>query len=176
MESTYSYYKQTPRYFADIAIVLPLHAAKDANGYVCNNVHAKSIGFSSHQKEPSSFQLDSPCFIIVHCKIEFHSVIQTPAPILNLRLHPLSLFFSPLCLCIFLPLPIHTRPIILPASSKISRSLLSNAIYAPRCDERGNAAEILTAEAVENAKNAEIAVVFAGLPARLTPKGVTGTI
>ena len=52
-----------------------------------------------------------------------------------------------------------------------SLNLLSNATYAPRCDERGNAAEILTAEAVENAKNAEIAVVFAGLPARYDSEG-----
>ena len=57
--------------------------------------------------------------------------------------------------------------------TKLTRSLnlLSNAIYVPSCDERGNTAEILTAEAVENAKNAEIIVVFAGLPARYDSEG-----
>ena len=60
--------------------------------------------------------------------------------------------------------------VLAPAAS-VQPNLLSNAIYAPRCNERGNAAEILTAEAVENAKNAEIAVVFAGLPARYDSEG-----
>ncbi len=48
---------------------------------------------------------------------------------------------------------------------------LPDAIYAPSCDDRGDTTDTLIAEAVETAKNAEIAVVFAGLPDRYEPEG-----
>lgn len=43
--------------------------------------------------------------------------------------------------------------------------------YAPGCDDRGESTEALLAEAVETARNAEIAVVFAGLPDRYESEG-----
>ena len=46
-----------------------------------------------------------------------------------------------------------------------------NAIYAPGCDLRGDATDELIAEAVETAKGAETAVVFAGLPDRYESEG-----
>ncbi len=48
---------------------------------------------------------------------------------------------------------------------------LPGASYAPGCDERGDTSDALIAEAVEAAKNAEITVVFAGLPDRYESEG-----
>ena len=45
------------------------------------------------------------------------------------------------------------------------------AVYAPGCDDRGDTTEDLLAEAVKTAKNAEVAVVFAGLPDRYESEG-----
>ena len=57
--------------------------------------------------------------------------------------------------------------------TKLSQPLdhLPGAMYAPGCDDRGDTTEELIAEAVETAKNAEIAVVFAGLPDRYESEG-----
>lgn len=48
---------------------------------------------------------------------------------------------------------------------------LPDAVYAPGCDDRGDTTDALIAEAVETAKNAEITVVFAGLPDRYESEG-----
>ena len=57
--------------------------------------------------------------------------------------------------------------------TKLSQPLdhLPGAVYAPGCDDRGDTTDELIAEAVETAKNAEIAVVFAGLPDRYESEG-----
>ncbi len=57
--------------------------------------------------------------------------------------------------------------------TKLSQPLdaLPGAVYAPGCDDRGDTTDALIAEAVETAKNAEIAVVFAGLPDRYESEG-----
>lgn len=46
-----------------------------------------------------------------------------------------------------------------------------SAVYAPGCDDRGDTAEDLIAEAVQIAQSAEVAVVFAGLPDRYESEG-----
>ena len=48
---------------------------------------------------------------------------------------------------------------------------LTGAVYAPGCDDRGDTADALLVEAVKAAKNAEVAVVFAGLPDRYESEG-----
>lgn len=48
---------------------------------------------------------------------------------------------------------------------------LPSAIYAPGCDERGDTTNALIAEAVNAAKQAEVVVVFAGLPDRYESEG-----
>ncbi len=48
---------------------------------------------------------------------------------------------------------------------------LPGVLYAPGCDDQGNTTDALIAEAVEKARNAEIAVVFAGLPDRFESEG-----
>ena len=57
--------------------------------------------------------------------------------------------------------------------TKLSQPLdhLPGALYAPGCDDRGDTTDALIAEAAETAKNAEIAVVFAGLPDRYESEG-----
>ncbi len=57
--------------------------------------------------------------------------------------------------------------------TKLSQPLdaLPGAVYAPGCDDRGDTTDALIAEAAETAKNAEIAVVFAGLPDRYESEG-----
>ena len=56
---------------------------------------------------------------------------------------------------------------------KLSQPLdfLPDAIYASGCDERGDTTDELLSEAEENAKNADVAVVFAGLPDRYESEG-----
>lgn len=56
---------------------------------------------------------------------------------------------------------------------KLDRPLdfLPQAIYAPGCDAKGDTTDALIAEAVEAAKNAKTAVVFAGLPERYESEG-----
>lgn len=48
---------------------------------------------------------------------------------------------------------------------------LPGAIYAPGCDDRGDTTDVLIAEAVNAAKQAEVVVVFAGLPDRYESEG-----
>ena len=48
---------------------------------------------------------------------------------------------------------------------------LPSAIYAPGCDERGDTTNALITEAVNAAKQAEVVVVFAGLPDRYESEG-----
>ena len=48
---------------------------------------------------------------------------------------------------------------------------LPDAIYASGCDERGDTTDELLFEAAEAAKNADVAVVFAGLPDRYESEG-----
>ena len=57
--------------------------------------------------------------------------------------------------------------------TKLSQPLdaLPDALYAPGCDDRGDTTDALIAEAAETAKNAEITVVFAGLPDRYESEG-----
>ena len=57
--------------------------------------------------------------------------------------------------------------------TKLSQPLdaLPGAVYAPGCDDRGDTTDALIAEAAETAKNAEIAVIFAGLPDRYESEG-----
>ena len=56
---------------------------------------------------------------------------------------------------------------------KLSQPLcfLPDAIYASGCDERGDTTDELLSEAEEAAKNADVAVVFAGLPDRYESEG-----
>lgn len=56
---------------------------------------------------------------------------------------------------------------------KISQPLdsLPGTAYAPGCDDRGDTTGALIAEAVQAAKNAETAIVFAGLPGRYESEG-----
>ncbi|MDO4478020.1 MAG: glycoside hydrolase family 3 C-terminal domain-containing protein [Lachnospiraceae bacterium] len=58
-------------------------------------------------------------------------------------------------------------------ATKLSEPLdfLPGAVYAAGCEERGDTNEALIAEAVEAAKEAEVAVVFAGLPGRYESEG-----
>ena len=57
--------------------------------------------------------------------------------------------------------------------TKLSQPLdfLPDAVYAPGCDERGDTTESLLAEAEKAAQQAEIAVIFAGLPDRYESEG-----
>lgn len=48
---------------------------------------------------------------------------------------------------------------------------LLGAVYALGCDDRGDTTDALIAEAVKTAQNAEVAVVFAGLPDRYESEG-----
>ena len=48
---------------------------------------------------------------------------------------------------------------------------LPGAVYAPGCDDRGDTTDGMIAEAVNAAKHAEIAVIFAGLPDRYESEG-----
>lgn len=48
---------------------------------------------------------------------------------------------------------------------------LPGAAYAPGCDDRGDSTDAMLAEAAETARNAEAAVVFAGLPDRYESEG-----
>ena len=45
------------------------------------------------------------------------------------------------------------------------------AVFVPGCDEQGNTTQSILAEAVKAAKQAEVAVVFAGLPGRYESEG-----
>ena len=58
-------------------------------------------------------------------------------------------------------------------SRKLTQPLecLPGAVFALGCDDRGDTTETLIAEAVEAAKNGEVAIVFAGLPARYESEG-----
>ena len=57
--------------------------------------------------------------------------------------------------------------------TKLSQPLdfLPDALYAPGCDDRGDTTESLLAEAEKAAQQAEIAVIFAGLPDRYESEG-----
>lgn len=57
--------------------------------------------------------------------------------------------------------------------TKLSQPLdfLPGAVYAPGCDERGDTTDALLAEAQAAARQAEAAVVFAGLPGRCESEG-----
>ena len=57
--------------------------------------------------------------------------------------------------------------------TKLSQPLdfLHGAVYAPGCDDQGGATDALLAEARTVAKNAEVAVVFAGLPGHYESEG-----
>ena len=57
--------------------------------------------------------------------------------------------------------------------TKLSQPLdfLPDALYASGCDERGNTTDALLAEAEKTVQQAEIAVVFAGLPDRCESEG-----
>ena len=48
---------------------------------------------------------------------------------------------------------------------------LPGAIYAPGCDDQGDTTDVLIAEAVNAAKQAEVVVFFAGLPGRYESEG-----
>ena len=48
---------------------------------------------------------------------------------------------------------------------------LHSAVYAPGCDDRGDTTDAMITEAVTAAKNAETAVIFAGLPDRYESEG-----
>ena len=48
---------------------------------------------------------------------------------------------------------------------------LPDAVYAPGCDDRGDTTDGMLAEAIQAAKQADIAVVFAGLPDRYESEG-----
>lgn len=49
--------------------------------------------------------------------------------------------------------------------------VLTGCRYAPGCDDRGDTTEALLAEAVDAARNSQVAVVFAGLPERYESEG-----
>ena len=57
--------------------------------------------------------------------------------------------------------------------TKLSNPLdqLSNALYASGCDDKGESTDALIAEAIETAKKADIAVIFAGLPEKYESEG-----
>ena len=57
--------------------------------------------------------------------------------------------------------------------TKLSQPLdfLPGALYAPGCDDRGDTTEAMLTAAAEAARNAETAVVFAGLPDRFESEG-----
>lgn len=57
--------------------------------------------------------------------------------------------------------------------TRVSQPLdsLSDAVYVPGCDERGDTTDELIAEAKKTAETAQVAVVFAGLPARFESEG-----
>lgn len=57
--------------------------------------------------------------------------------------------------------------------TKLSQPLdfLHGAVYAPGCDDQGGATDALLAEARTVAENAEVAVVFAGLPGHYESEG-----
>lgn len=61
----------------------------------------------------------------------------------------------------------HINPIKLVSA----QDMMPDAVYAPGCLENGDTDEILLAEAVNAAKNAEVAVVFAGLTAAYESEG-----
>ena len=48
---------------------------------------------------------------------------------------------------------------------------LPDAVYVPGCDDRGDTTDALLAQAREVAKNADVAIVFAGLPSRYESEG-----
>lgn len=58
-----------------------------------------------------------------------------------------------------------------PTSLSQPLDFLPNAIYAPGCDERGDTTDALLKEARKAAQQAEISVVFAGLPDRCESEG-----
>ena len=88
-----------------------------------------------------------------------------------------------------LPLQINTKVAVIGAMAKTMRyqgagsshvnarkldqplDSFPGAVFAPGCDDRGDTAEDLIAEAVQIAKSAEVAVVFAGLPDRYESEG-----
>ena len=57
--------------------------------------------------------------------------------------------------------------------TKLSQPLdfLPDALYAPGCDDRGDTTDDLLAQAAKTAQEAEIAVIFAGLPDRYESEG-----
>ena len=57
--------------------------------------------------------------------------------------------------------------------TKLSNPLdqLSNALYASGCDDKGESTDELIAEAIETAKKADVAVIFAGLPEKYESEG-----
>ena len=57
--------------------------------------------------------------------------------------------------------------------TKLSQPLdfLPDALYAPGCDDRGDTTEDLLSQAAKTAREAEIAVIFAGLPDRYESEG-----
>ena len=57
--------------------------------------------------------------------------------------------------------------------TKLSNPLdqLSNALYASGCDDKGESTDALIAEAIETAKKADVAVIFAGLPEKYESEG-----
>lgn len=57
--------------------------------------------------------------------------------------------------------------------TKLSQPLdfLPDALYAPGCDDRGDTTEDLLSQAAKTAQEAEIAVIFAGLPDRYESEG-----
>lgn len=57
--------------------------------------------------------------------------------------------------------------------TKLSQPLdfLPDALYAPGCDDRGDTTEDLLSQAAKTAQEAEIAVIFAGLPDRYDSEG-----
>lgn len=61
----------------------------------------------------------------------------------------------------------HINPTALPEPL----SFLPGAVYTPGCDDRGDATDAQLAEAARAAASAEIAIVFAGLPAQYESEG-----
>lgn len=57
--------------------------------------------------------------------------------------------------------------------TKLSNPLdqLPNALYASGCDDKGESTDALIAEAIETAKKADVAVIFAGLPEKYESEG-----
>ena len=57
--------------------------------------------------------------------------------------------------------------------TKLSNPLdqLPNALYASGCDDKGESTDELIAEAIETAKKADVAVIFAGLPEKYESEG-----